>query len=214
MHDFHYRGNELFCEEVSLQQIVKQVGTPCYIYSHRTIQNSFHAFNDAFQDIPHIVAYAMKANSNIGVLRLLAKEGSGADIVSGGELFRALKAGIPSNKMVFAGVGKSSEEILYALKSDILMFNVESPEELQRINEEAKTIGVQARVALRINPDIDPQTHPYISTGLKKKQIRYCCGSSPQRIRACKSTFPYRCRGRTLSYRIAINPSHSICRRH
>lgn len=171
MHDFHYRGNELFCEEVSLQQIVKQVGTPCYIYSHRTIHRSFHAFNDAFQDIPHIVAYAMKANSNIGVLRLLAKEGSGADIVSGGELFRALKAGIPPNKMVFAGVGKSSEEILYALKSDILMFNVESPEELQRINEVAKTIGVQARVALRINPDIDPQTHPYISTGLKKSKF-------------------------------------------
>ncbi len=171
MHDFHYRGNELFCEEVSLQQIVKQVGTPCYIYSHRTIQNSFHAFNDAFQDIPHIVAYAMKANSNIGVLRLLAKEGSGADIVSGGELFRALKAGIPSNKMVFAGVGKSSEEILYALKSDILMFNVESPEELQQINEVAKTMSVQARVALRINPDIDPQTHPYISTGLKKSKF-------------------------------------------
>ena len=171
MHDFHYKGNELFCEEVSLQQIVKQVGTPCYIYSHRTIHRSFHAFNDAFQDIPHIVAYAMKANSNIGVLRLLAKEGSGADIVSGGELFRALKAGIPPNKMVFAGVGKSSEEILYALKSDILMFNVESPEELQRINEVAKTIGVQARVALRINPDIDPQTHPYISTGLKKSKF-------------------------------------------
>ena len=171
MHDFHYKGNELFCEEVSLQHIVEQVGTPCYIYSHRTLIRHFHAFDDAFKDTPHTVAYAMKANSNIGILRLLAKEGSGADIVSGGELFRALKAGVPSNKIVFAGVGKSSEEIQYALESDILMFNVESPEELQRINEVAQTIGVQARVALRINPNIDPQTHPYISTGLKKSKF-------------------------------------------
>ena len=168
MHDFHYKGDELFCEEVSIQHIVEQIGTPCYIYSHRTLIRHFHAFDNAFQDIPHIVAYAMKANSNIAVLRLLAKEGSGADIVSGGELYRALKAGIPSNKMVFAGVGKSPEEIRYALESDILMFNVESPGELQQINEVAKTMGLRARVALRINPDIDPQTHPYISTGLKK----------------------------------------------
>lgn len=171
MHDFHYKGDELFCEEVSIQHIVGQVGTPCYIYSHRTIHRHFHAFDDAFKEIPHIVAYAMKANSNIGVLRLLAKEGSGADIVSGGELFRALKAGIPSNKMVFAGVGKSSEEIQYALESDILMFNVESASELLQINKVAGTIDVRARVALRINPDIDPQTHPYISTGLKKSKF-------------------------------------------
>ena len=171
MHDFQYKGDELFCEEVPVQHIVDQVGTPCYIYSHRTIHRHFHAFDDAFKEIPHIVAYAMKANSNIGVLRLLAKEGSGADIVSGGELFRALKAGIPSNKMVFAGVGKSSEEIQYALESDILMFNVESASELLQINKVAGTIDVRARVALRINPDIDPQTHPYISTGLKKSKF-------------------------------------------
>jgi len=171
MHDFHYKGNELFCEEVPIQRIVEQVGTPCYIYSHCTIHRHFHAFSDAFQNLPHIVAYAMKANSNIAILKLLAKEGSGADIVSGGELYRALKAGVPSNKMVFAGVGKSSEEIRYALESDILMFNVESPEELQRINEVAQTMEVKARVALRINPDIDPQTHPYISTGLKKSKF-------------------------------------------
>ena len=162
MHDFHYKGDELFCEEVSIQHIAEQVGTPCYIYSHRTLIRHFHAFDDAFQDIPHIVAYAMKANSNIAVLKLLAKEGSGADIVSGGELFRALKAGVPSSKIVFAGVGKLPEEIRYALESDILMFNVESPGELQQINEVAKTMGIRARVALRINPDIDPQTHPYI----------------------------------------------------
>ena len=171
MHDFHYNGDELFCEDVSLKQIAEQVGTPCYVYSHRTLIRHFHAFDDAFKNVPHVVAYAMKANSNIAILKLLAKEGSGADIVSGGELFRALKAGVPSNKIVFAGVGKSPEEIRYALESEILMFNVESPDELQLINEVAKTTGGQAPVALRINPDIDPQTHPYISTGLKKSKF-------------------------------------------
>lgn len=171
MHDFHYQGDELFCEEVPIRQITEQVGTPCYIYSHRTLIRHFHAFDQAFQAIPHIVAFAMKSNSNLAVLRLLAKEGSGADIVSGGELFRALQAGISPNKIVFAGVGKSKEEIRYALESDILMFNVESPGELQQINAVAGAMGLHARVALRINPDIDPQTHPYISTGLKKSKF-------------------------------------------
>ncbi len=171
MHDFQYQGDELFCEEMSIRHIVERVGTPCYIYSHRTLIRDFHAFDQAFQAIPHIIAYAMKANSNLSVLRLLAKEGSGADIVSGGELFRALKAGVSPTKIVFAGVGKSPEEIRYALESDILMFNVESAEELLQINEVAGSMALRARVALRINPDIDPQTHPYISTGLKKSKF-------------------------------------------
>ncbi len=171
MHDFQYKGDELYCEDVSIRHIVQQVGTPCYIYSHRTLTRHFRAFDEAFKDIPHIVAYAMKANSNIAVLKLLAREGSGADIVSGGELFRARQAGIPVNKIVFAGVGKSPEEIRYALESDILMFNVESSGELLQIQEVAKSLGIKARVALRINPDIDPQTHPYISTGMKKSKF-------------------------------------------
>ena len=171
MHDFHYQGDELFCEEVPIRQITAQVGTPCYIYSHRTLIRHFQAFDQAFKAIPHIVAFAMKANSNLTVLRLLAKEGCGADIVSGGELFRALKAGMAPNKIVFAGVGKSKEEIQYALESEILMFNVESPGELQQINEVAGSMGLRAKVALRINPDIDPHTHPYISTGLKKSKF-------------------------------------------
>jgi diaminopimelate decarboxylase len=171
MHDFQYRGNELFCEEVPLRRIVDQVGSPCYIYSHRTLIRHFQAFEDAFQNIPHIVAFAMKANSNLAVLRILAKEGCGADIVSGGELYRALKAGVSPQKIVFAGVGKSTEEIRYALQSNILMFNVESPGELRQLNEVAGALGTKARVALRINPDIDPQTHPYISTGLKKSKF-------------------------------------------
>ena len=171
MHDFHYKENELYCEGLPINQIVEEVGTPCYIYSHRTLVRHFRAFDQAFDTVPHIIAYAMKANSNLAILRLLASEGSGADIVSGGELFRALKAGVSPGKIVFAGVGKSRDEIRYALNSDILMFNVESSPELQLINEVAGEMGFRARVALRINPDIDPQTHPYISTGLKKSKF-------------------------------------------
>ena len=171
MNDFHYRDNQLYCEDVPIEEIAQKVGTPCYIYSHRTLVQHFRAFDQAFDAIPHTIAYAMKANSNIAILRLMAQEGSGADIVSGGELFRAMKAGVPSSKIVFAGVGKSGSEVEQALKADILMFNVESAGELQLINEVAGKIGIPARVALRINPDIDPKTHPYISTGLKKSKF-------------------------------------------
>ncbi len=171
MHDFQYRQGELYCEDVPLSRIAKEVGTPCYVYSHHTLVRHFRVYDGAFTNIPHIVAFAMKANSNLAVLRLMAKEGSGADIVSGGELFRALKAGVPASKIVFAGVGKKPEEIREALKADILMFNVESSAELQAINDVAASMGMKARVALRINPDIDPKTHPYISTGLKKSKF-------------------------------------------
>ena len=171
MHDFHYRDGELHCEGVPLSRIAKELGTPCYIYSHATLVRHFRAVDEAFQDIPHIVAFAMKANSNLALLRLMASQGSGADIVSSGELYRALKAGMPKEKIVFAGVGKSRQEIRYALEQDILMFNVESSAELKMIDEVAAETGRRARVALRINPDIDPKTHPYISTGLKKSKF-------------------------------------------
>jgi diaminopimelate decarboxylase len=171
MHNFEYRQGELYCEQVPVSQIAKEVGTPCYIYSHATLTRHFRAYDSAFKNIPHIIAYAMKANSNLAILRLMAKEGSGVDIVSGGELFRALKAGVPPEKIVFAGVGKNADEIRDALKADILMFNVESSAELQAINDVAASVGKKARVALRINPDIDPKTHPYISTGLKKSKF-------------------------------------------
>jgi diaminopimelate decarboxylase len=171
MHNFEYRQGELYCEQVPVSRIAKEVGTPCYIYSHATLTRHFRAYDSAFKNIPHIIAFAMKANSNLAILRLMAKEGSGVDIVSGGELFRALKAGVPSSKIVFAGVGKNVEEIRDALKSDILMFNVESSAEIRAINDVAASVGKKARVALRINPDIDPKTHPYISTGLKKSKF-------------------------------------------
>lgn len=171
MHSFEYRQGELYCEQVPVSRIVKELGTPCYIYSHATLVRHFQVYDRAFAAVPHIIAFAMKANSNLAILRLMAKEGSGVDIVSGGELFRALKAGMPPSKIVFAGVGKSAEEIRDALKANILMFNVESSAELQAINDVAASVGKKAQVALRINPDIDPKTHPYISTGLKKSKF-------------------------------------------
>ncbi len=171
MHDFHYREGELYCEDVPVRRIAKEVGTPCYIYSHATLVKHFRAYDSAFSNVPHVIAFAMKSNSNLAILRLMAREGSGVDIVSGGELYRALTAGVPANKIVFAGVGKNPEEIRNALKADILMFNVESPAELHAIDEVAASMGRKARVALRINPDIDPKTHPYISTGLKKSKF-------------------------------------------
>jgi len=171
MHNFEYRQGELYCEDVPVSRIAKELGTPCYVYSHATLVRHFRAYDIAFKNIPHVIAFAMKANSNLAILRLMAKEGSGVDIVSGGELFRALKAGVPASKIVFAGVGKAPDEIRDALKADILMFNVESPAELHAINDVASSIGKKARVALRINPDIDPKTHPYISTGLKKSKF-------------------------------------------
>jgi diaminopimelate decarboxylase len=171
MHNFEYRQGELYCEQVPVSQIAKQVGTPCYIYSHATLIRHIRAYDHAFKNIPHVIAFAMKANSNLAILRLMAKEGSGVDIVSGGELFRALKAGVPSSKIVFAGVGKNAEEIRDALRADILMFNIESSAEMHAINDVAASVGKIAPVALRINPDIDPKTHPYISTGLKKSKF-------------------------------------------
>lgn len=171
MHDFNYIGNELYCEKIPVEKIIKEVGTPVYIYSARTLKNHYRAVDTAFTEIPHIICFAVKANSNIHILKLLAEEGSGADIVSGGELYRALKGGIDPGKIVFAGIGKTGEEITFALESGILMFNVESSLELQKINKIAGNMGLKARVALRINPDIDPMTHPYISTGLRKSKF-------------------------------------------
>ena len=171
MHNFEYREGELYCEQVPVSQIAKQVGTPCYIYSHATLTRHIRAYDSAFKNIPHLIAFAMKANSNLAILRLMAKEGSGVDIVSGGELFRALKAGVPPSKIVFAGVGKNVDEIRDALKAGILMFNIESSAEMHALNDVAASLGKTAPVALRINPDIDPKTHPYISTGLKKSKF-------------------------------------------
>ncbi len=171
MHYFQFRHGELYAEEVPVREIARRVGTPFYLYSAATLKRHFQVFDQAFSSIPHLVCYSVKANSNLAILRLLAKEGSGADIVSGGELYRALKAGIPAEKIVFSGVGKTSREMKEALKAGILMFNVESLGELRLLSRVARRLGTQAPVAIRVNPDVDPKTHPYISTGLKKNKF-------------------------------------------
>ncbi len=171
MHHFQYRENELYAEEVPVRQIARKVGTPFYLYSAATLRRHYRVFDQAFKTLPHLVCYAVKANSNLAVLRLLAREGAGADIVSGGELFRALKAGIPAEKIVFSGVGKTAQEIRLALKAGILMFNVESLEELKNIARIARKMEKKAPIAIRVNPDVNPKTHPYISTGLKENKF-------------------------------------------
>lgn len=171
MNDFIYRGNELYCEDIPLARIAREVGTPFYVYSAATLRNHFRAFEQAFADVPHVICFAVKANSNLAILNLFASEGGGADIVSGGELFRAIKAGVDPKKIVYAGVGKKREEIEFALKTGVMMFNIESTQEMEAINEVAGCLGVKAPIALRVNPDVDPQTHPYISTGLKKSKF-------------------------------------------
>jgi len=171
MHDFSDVNGELFCERVPVAKIAKAVGTPFYLYSHHTLASHFQAVDDSFAEIPHITAFAVKANSNLAILRLFARLGGGADIVSGGELYRALKAGVPHDKIVFAGVGKSRQEIAEALRAKILLFNVESAQELRVLDEVARKLKTRARISLRVNPHIDPQTHPYISTGLRKSKF-------------------------------------------
>ncbi len=171
MHFFSYKKGKLYAEDVPVKKIAETYGTPVYIYSYNTLLRHFRAYDDAFDGVPHIICFALKANSNTSILRLFAKNGGGADVVSGGEIFRALKAGIPSRKIVYAGVGKTEDEIRYALKKRILMFNVESGEELVEIDRIAGTMKTKAPISLRVNPDIDPETHPYISTGLKKHKF-------------------------------------------
>lgn len=171
MHHFQYKGAELFAEDVAVKNIVAKVGSPVYIYSQATLERHFKAMDEAFATVPHTICYSVKANSNLAVLKSFIKLGGGVDIVSGGELFRALKAGVDPRKVVYSGVGKKDDEIEYALTTDILMFNVESEQELDRINEIAGRLGKRAGIAIRVNPDVDPETHPYISTGLKKAKF-------------------------------------------
>lgn len=171
MHHFQYRGNELYCEDVPVRAIADDVGTPCYIYSCATLSRHFNVFDTSFKDVPHIICYSVKANSNIAILKLFGSLGAGVDIVSGGELYRARLAGIPADRIVYSGVGKTTEEIDYALREEILMFNVESIQEMETIDRRASKAGKTAKIALRVNPDIDPKTHPYISTGMKKAKF-------------------------------------------
>src|SRR4051812_30502522 len=164
---FNYVDNTLYCENVPLADIAKKAGTPAYVYSSGVILDNYRAYNEAFGDLPHTVCYAVKANSSLGVLSLLAKAGSGFDIVSSGELFRVLKAGGDPGKVVFSGVGKTAAEVDYALGHGIHSFNCESEAELTLIDALAGRMGLKAEFSMRVNPDVDAATHPYISTGLR-----------------------------------------------
>ena len=171
MDHFDYRDDRLYAEDVPLEEIAERFGTPCYVYSRATLERHWQAFDGALAGRPHLVCYAVKANSNLAVLNLLARLGSGFDIVSGGELARVLAAGGTADKVVFSGVGKQAWEIRQALEAGIRCFNVESEPELARIEGIARELGRTAPVSLRVNPDVDAGTHPYISTGLKENKF-------------------------------------------
>ncbi|ERF79320.1 diaminopimelate decarboxylase [Gallibacterium anatis] len=176
---FNYKNDQLMAEEISVKQLAQQFGTPLYVYSRATLERHWHAFDSALQGHPHLICFAVKSNPNIALLNLLAKLGSGFDIVSQGELERVLAAGGDANKVVFSGVAKSHSEIERALEVGIRCFNVESEAELLRINQVAEKLGKKAPISLRVNPDVDAKTHPYISTGLKKNKF----GVSVERAR-------------------------------
>lgn len=166
-----YRGGGLHCEEVPLDTVAREVGTPAFVYSHAAIVAAYDALDRALAARPHLICYALKANGNLAVVRTLAARGAGADITSGGELYRALAAGIPASRIVYAGVGKRDDEIAMALEAGIMGFNVESEAELDAIDAVAGRLGRPARVAIRVNPDVDPRTHPYIATGLTETKF-------------------------------------------
>jgi diaminopimelate decarboxylase len=171
MNHFIYKDNELYCESVAVADIAKAVGTPFYLYSSATLTHHFNTFDKSFGELPHLTCFAVKSCSNLAVLRLFSNLGGGADIVSGGELYRSLKAGIDPRRIIYSGVGKTEEELRYGLVSGILMFNVESEQELERLQQVAMEQELVAPVAFRINPDVDPKTHAYISTGLAKNKF-------------------------------------------
>jgi len=168
---FHYRQGVLYCEDVDLAEVAAKAGTPCYVYSAAALRQAWQVFEEDLRGLPHLVCFAVKANGNLALLRLLAQAGAGFDIVSGGELFRVLRAGADPAKVVFSGVGKTREEIEAALEAGIHSFNCESEAELMLLGSLAVRMGRTARAALRVNPDVDAATHPYISTGLKRHKF-------------------------------------------
>ncbi len=168
---FCYQQDALYCEQVPLAEIAGRAGTPCYVYSSRSILEKFRAYEEALGELPHKVCYAVKANSSLGVLNLLAREGSGFDIVSGGELHRVIRAGGDPARVVFSGVGKTADEVDFALERRIHSFNCESEAELVLIDSLAARRGIRARISIRVNPDVDPSTHPYIATGMSEHKF-------------------------------------------
>lgn len=179
MEPFHYRDHNLFAEEIAVAQIAQRHGTPCYIYSRAMLEHNFGAYEQALAGVDHLTCFAVKANSNLAVLNVLARKGAGFDIVSGGELERVVRAGGDPAKVIFSGLGKTEEEISRALELGILCFNIESEPELERINVVAGRLGKRAPISLRVNPDVDAGTHPYISTGLKENKFGIAIEAAP-----------------------------------
>ena len=168
---FHYQNAQLYCEEVPVRELAERFGTPLWVYSKRTILHHYNQLVKAFAELKPLICYSVKANSNLGVLRVMVEAGSGFDVVSMGELYRVIKAGGDPGKVVFAGVGKTDEEIRYAVEQGVMLFDVESEGELERISAIARELGRQAPVALRANPDVDPKTHRHIATGKKESKF-------------------------------------------
>ena len=183
MDHFGYRQDRLYAEEVPLSAIAERVGTPCYVYSHATLERHYRVFDEAFGDWPHHICFAVKANGNLAVLQVLERLGAGFDIVSGGELARVLAAGGRASNVVFSGVGKSSDEIAKALTAGVRILSIESGEELERVNAVALSLGHKAPVGIRINPDVDPNTHPYIATGLRENKFGVPAADAPELYR-------------------------------
>jgi diaminopimelate decarboxylase len=188
LHHFTYKKNRLHCEDVPVAKIAEAVGTPFYLYSQSTLERHFRVFDSAFAAAPHLTCYAVKANSNLAILRLLHRMGAGFDIVSGGELQRVLKAGGEAGKTLFSGAGKSLDEIDLAISHDILQFNVESAAELDMIEARARSAGRTARIGLRVNPNVDAETHPYISTGLRQHKFGIQIEEAPDLYRKARSS--------------------------
>ncbi len=190
MTGFHREKDELCCDGVPLTRIAREAGTPVYVYSRALIEENFRRFDAALAPAPHLICYAMKANGNLSILKALAALGAGVDVVSGGELRAAMEAGVPADRIVFSGVGKTDKEILLAAELSILAFNAESERELSKIDEIAGTLGRTARVALRVNPDIDSGSHPYIATGLKHNKFGVDIATA-RRLFAQAGRFPH-----------------------
>ena len=178
MNAFSLRNGELFAEDVSLSQIAARFGTPCFVYSRAALEQAYRSYDQAFGNRPHLICYAMKANSNLAILNLFARLGSGFDIVSGGELARVIAAGGDPGKVVFSGVGKSRDDMRQALSAGVMCFNVESESELDRLNDLAREMGRKAPVSIRVNPDVDAKTHRYISTGQKENKFGVAFGEA------------------------------------
>lgn len=171
MNPFRRIDGRLHCEQVPLEDLAREYGTPLYVYSETSLLDTYRQYNEAFPGREHLVCFAAKANSGTAIMGALAAAGAGADIVSGGELYRALAAGVPAGRIVYSGVGKTAREIAEAIEADILMFNIESFSELEAIDRIAGRLGMRPRISLRVNPDVDPETHPYVATGLKSSKF-------------------------------------------